>query len=200
MKLNTIYFIKFTNSSHIQILLVQILSYIIHEPKKWKIGVVSYPRPPDSIKKKTFHWLASKHMFTSTSNWHGMHPQLIGERPIRNFLATEIATNTPLPLLLPSLLKNWSWDFPFALELFSRIARLIEMSSNQQKMPPKVEARKIRIKEAAPPSHCELTSSQLIETLWSENWETLPRKRNEKRFSKKSKILRESRWFLLLVN
>ena len=102
-----------------------------------------------------------------------MHPQLIGERPIRNFHATEIATKTPLPLLALSLLKNWFWDFPFALELFSLIARLIEISSNQQKMPLRVEARKIRIKEAAPPSHCELTSSQLIETLWSENWETL---------------------------
>ena len=121
-----------------------------------------------------------------------MHPQLIGERPIRNFHATEIATKTPLPLLALSLLKNWSWDFPFALELFSLITRLIEISSNQQKMPPRVEGRKIRIKEAAPPSHCELTSSQLIETLWSENWETLPRKRNEKRFSKKSKILDDS--------
>ena len=135
--------IKFTNLSQIQILLVQILSYVIHEPKKWKNGKLT-PQfiPPDSIVKKTLPWLAPKHVFTSTSNWHGMHLQLIGERPIRNFLATEIATNTPLPLLLPSLLKNWSWDFPFALELFSRIARLIEISSNQQKNLPGLKQEK----------------------------------------------------------
>ena len=58
-------------------------------------------------------------------------------------------------------------------------------------MPSRVEARKIRIKEAAPPSHCELTSSQLIETLWSENWETLPARemKNVSRRNPKSSMI-----------
>ena len=158
--------------------------------KNWRGKLTPQFIPRDSIIKKTLPWLAPKHVFYIYVQLGYMHPQLIGERPIRNFLATEIVTNTPWPLLALSLLKNWSWDFPFALELFSLIARLIEIS-NQQKMPSRVEARKIRIKEAAPPSHCELTSSQLIETLWSENWETLPARemKNVSRRNPKSSMI-----------
>ena len=86
--------------------------------KNWRGKLTPQFIPRDSIIKKTLPWLAPKHVFYIYVQLGYMHPQLIGERPIRNFLATEIVTNTPWPLLALSLLKNWSWDFPFVLALF----------------------------------------------------------------------------------
>ena len=121
-----------------------------------------------------------------------MHPQLIGERPIRNFLDTEIATNTPLPLLALSLVLR----FPLRIGTFFSDCK-IDWNLKSAKNAFQSWSKKNKNQRGC-------SAVPLWTHIITTNWNSLIRKLRDTPPQEKWKTFLEEiqnpRWFLLLVN
>ena len=160
--------------------------------KNWRGKLTPQFIPRDSIIKKTLPWLAPKHVFYIYVQLGYMHPQLIGERPIRNFLDTEIATNTPLPLLALSLVLR----FPLRIGTFFSDCK-IDWNLKSAKNAFQSWSKKNKNQRGC-------SAVPLWTHIITTNWNSLIRKLRDTPPQEKWKTFLEEiqnpRWFLLPVN